>query len=1127
MELTNEQTIPFSTLLNYSIQSCLSDLNSLLKNNLNIIELLPFLKKFRLLFIKLLAIYRLPLIPSLPKLHSIIDNQDIAIEKCANDLFLFHNQLKSAKLLAPDLFTAIDILTTGNYRQLPTIIKSRYINSPPPNQNETIEALTKLENIMRIRLFCTESLPHQLKTGMSIADGCVSFTVPDEFHVSLALLLTDNPTWRIMKLEFLCESEADKKAGTGLNPNQINFIQQDIQSKLEQNPSNRVLWDLYDQLHLFCLKFQLQVLTTQSQTLSQTRWKGNLIVNFDKDLLKLTFWKKNDQSFHQLWISCSPKPNTELFNNALDSHQTDLLKCIVDSVEKESSSCQKLTVQLYRFENDTTAANESKTLLDQFALTSLDIETILLQVTHKLSNELIENWKLIFENTNIVVQSPNTSTDLNPLPNLMINFYNSYSIHLVIDPRSGKINMQMMDLLKVGVSSDGKRLIDDALKNQESRLNSDPTVLKKVCQSLVSAIRLQALEMVAHQSGFNSVLDPSAFLASETKSDETLYSIFLKSESLMSHYLSISASENYHQSQLDTFESAFKVTLYLIGTDLIDQSVSLEIKPADLNHLMDLEKTHKQLHWMNIRSNDINCIQRFCSHYILFSNLVKELKMLKIPYNYVIPGNVSLQDQTETSIKARNPILSMNLTDICHTESSNIETSKIYSAKKITTNVFVKLETKDNQIVYQSFIRLPSQMHKWVNVRHEDPHIQYDSQRHCFCFTYVSLEDFKTKFYNHCSIIQHLLQLSVQLLEYTSLLGQRKIQVSFMVNPMFLVIATEHGRLAISWSKKAGIEKGYEWKVKADFGIKSGFQTLMSTYVENALKRHDRLIYIVEYLCDVAPVIKEVDQLKDIYGDQITIVAQSISSLYIVSHSYGFQINFLNKLIEIRDCILNDTLKTELKLKLVPLLRHTEQMTTLLDTITGRALTTPQQIVIPMRDAMKMLNAIELYFDLLTTFNHLKTYLETVSTRIRLALQTENLRLLVSIDESDNFIFQGSLTENFTVLKSNKYSDDYKVQLQQEYNRFCKYVLDMVHVLPIRERHLFHWLKMLHLVTRLPESVMLEVIGIRKFILNFPNWDLLVQVPTDSSIYMFNPGMPCMTIDTNLTLIRVAVMLLF
>ncbi len=48
-----------------------------------------------------------------------IDAQDRQIEQSANELFNIFNQLKVAQMPPHDLRTAIDVLGTGTYRQLP------------------------------------------------------------------------------------------------------------------------------------------------------------------------------------------------------------------------------------------------------------------------------------------------------------------------------------------------------------------------------------------------------------------------------------------------------------------------------------------------------------------------------------------------------------------------------------------------------------------------------------------------------------------------------------------------------------------------------------------------------------------------------------------------------------------------------------------------------------------------------------------------------------------------------------------------------------------------------------------------------------------------------------------------
>jgi hypothetical protein len=119
--------IPVQRLLAASIDSCYGDLLKIIKLNYDEEEkrekLLEWVGFQRKRFIKILVLLRFPVEKNIYKVHHFIDQEDLKIETCANALFQIHNQLKAAPLPNLDLFSAIDVLTTGKYRQLPLVLK--------------------------------------------------------------------------------------------------------------------------------------------------------------------------------------------------------------------------------------------------------------------------------------------------------------------------------------------------------------------------------------------------------------------------------------------------------------------------------------------------------------------------------------------------------------------------------------------------------------------------------------------------------------------------------------------------------------------------------------------------------------------------------------------------------------------------------------------------------------------------------------------------------------------------------------------------------------------------------------------------------------------------------------------
>jgi hypothetical protein len=144
------------------------------------------------------------------RIHELIDQQDQLIEKIPNDLFHLHSNLKLNTQPNLDLVTAIDVLLTGKYRQLPLILNRMIPSVPDSKDQET--ALRKLDQMIQLKLFCDDNIPPELIRCMKVSSGLVEFHVPNMFLAHLTLLVGQD-SWRIMKLEILVESDSTEYEG--------------------------------------------------------------------------------------------------------------------------------------------------------------------------------------------------------------------------------------------------------------------------------------------------------------------------------------------------------------------------------------------------------------------------------------------------------------------------------------------------------------------------------------------------------------------------------------------------------------------------------------------------------------------------------------------------------------------------------------------------------------------------------------------------------------------------------------------------------------------------------------------------------------------------------------------------
>ncbi|WWC85678.1 uncharacterized protein L201_000544 [Kwoniella dendrophila CBS 6074] len=75
----------------------------------------------------------------------------------------------------PDLLTALALLTTGDYRRLPTSITEPFIPKPPLTNSSILSILKRLNRHIRYRISCVDYLPPDLRVE-GISDGQVYLT---------------------------------------------------------------------------------------------------------------------------------------------------------------------------------------------------------------------------------------------------------------------------------------------------------------------------------------------------------------------------------------------------------------------------------------------------------------------------------------------------------------------------------------------------------------------------------------------------------------------------------------------------------------------------------------------------------------------------------------------------------------------------------------------------------------------------------------------------------------------------------------------------------------------------------------------------------------------------------------
>lgn len=74
------------------------------------------------------------------------------------------NALGSLRLRNADLLTALDVLTTGTYRRLPSITTELYTPQKPMSKEDVVKVMRDTDAAIRLRLRTVELLPTEMNS---------------------------------------------------------------------------------------------------------------------------------------------------------------------------------------------------------------------------------------------------------------------------------------------------------------------------------------------------------------------------------------------------------------------------------------------------------------------------------------------------------------------------------------------------------------------------------------------------------------------------------------------------------------------------------------------------------------------------------------------------------------------------------------------------------------------------------------------------------------------------------------------------------------------------------------------------------------------------------------------------
>ncbi|KAI6210039.1 Mediator complex subunit rgr-1 [Aphelenchoides besseyi] len=225
---------------------------------------------------------------------------------------LASEELIFARLPIFEVSTAVDVLSLGTMPKFPAIIKKKHIPEEPLTQEEQAMTLKHLEQMLEYRLLQESQFLPVGFTKIKIENGMCIFTVPDEFqmHMTLTRAYDDqhpanfdydvelkNWQWTLLDLKILV---VDYEMGLGrpLVHTRHKQLLIDI-CRSSMRHSHYDVHIVYEILHDFCQKLQLDLLFCQAQSLCQSISTNHVSIeayDLREGFLSIVYWLSSRRS---------------------------------------------------------------------------------------------------------------------------------------------------------------------------------------------------------------------------------------------------------------------------------------------------------------------------------------------------------------------------------------------------------------------------------------------------------------------------------------------------------------------------------------------------------------------------------------------------------------------------------------------------------------------------------------------------------------------------------------------------------------------------------------------------------------------------------------------------------------
>lgn len=585
---------------------------------------------------------------------ALLVEQQWAHEDVFSGLTQVRKIIPNARMSDADFVTAIDVLRTGTYQRLPASIKDSSVIPTPLSDADARKIMTNLDQVLRVRLAWTESVPVGLHL-LRISDGKAYLEAPGLYDMCLTVSGPEaHDRWWLLDFHFADPVELEEqRIEPILTESYLHYIFEMAETMLssdDQNENQPALMRLHDALEQEALQRQLHIMHHQIQRMVRLNWGRHLSFALDVKAreLKLWYWtSRGEGMMHKNML----QGHLKLCLESLPLHGTHRIISEIIAGTKVSVHQNRIDVQWHIDDKLRKYVPEDE---QACSLEHLDVESLLLTCITRHTRALMKCFEAdIRGHTGLGANNPGlcrlcTHNDggYNPRFSLQLELSDMVHVMLYISTVSGKIGMRLLntpekqselvlslsqsqnatlqrmaDMIQKDLSCLADTLFSFRLQCLTKSLQLQAAWLGLPCTTSIS-LRTGELNKLGMQMGQPLVYVPLGILP-----NYYLMLYFEQEQQLgMALVLIVSQVENDKTTQVISsvkwLDKAYLSHFSLSGTELVNESV---------NAGEDYDTHSKD----SIRSEELELALNYCIAIVVYSHLEEQLRLKLVPFALV------------------------------------------------------------------------------------------------------------------------------------------------------------------------------------------------------------------------------------------------------------------------------------------------------------------------------------------------------------------------------------------------------------------------------------------------------------------------------------------------------------